>query len=62
MTIEKAWRKSTKSGAGNACVEVLITETDTGIRDSKAPKSGSLTVSSVAWRQYIGAVRADGLT
>lgn len=36
------WRKSSYSGTETNCVEVAITETNIGIRDSKSPDSGML--------------------
>ena len=42
------WRKSSHSGGDGNCVEVAIDRT-VGVRDSKAPTAGKLTVSRQAW-------------
>jgi hypothetical protein len=55
------WRKSTYSGTDNDCVELLIEETSTGIRDTKNRNGGSLTFSTVSWQKFLGTVQADEL-
>lgn len=48
------WRKSTHSGGnGGECVEVAITPDVVGIRDSKCPDGGIITVSPTAWASFI---------
>jgi hypothetical protein len=37
MNIDKTWRKSTHSGAGNNCVELAVGPSTTSVRDSKRP-------------------------
>ncbi|WP_329052769.1 DUF397 domain-containing protein [Amycolatopsis sp. NBC_01488] len=47
------WRKSSYSsgeGSQGACVEVAFTPGSIAVRDSKAPASGTLTVSRETWR------------
>jgi hypothetical protein len=47
------WRKSSHSGAENACVELAVTDTGTGIRDSKHPNAGQLHVSRNLWMTFL---------
>lgn len=51
------WRKSSHSNGGNNadCVEVAFTPGAVAVRDSKAPTSGTLTVSPETWR-HIGEI------
>lgn len=52
------WRKSTRSGGGDHCVEVA-TDTDrhVGVRDSKNPDGGILVFSADAWFDFVEGVR-----
>ncbi|VVJ23982.1 Uncharacterised protein [Amycolatopsis camponoti] len=53
-----SWRKSSYSsgeGSQGACVEVAFTPGSVAVRDSKAPTSGTLTVSPETWR-HIGEI------
>ncbi|WP_245627485.1 DUF397 domain-containing protein [Actinomadura oligospora] len=43
------WRKSKRSNNGGNCVEVADFQSDIGIRDSKAPGAGRLTLSRDGW-------------
>ncbi|WBB79855.1 DUF397 domain-containing protein [Micromonospora sp. WMMD882] len=43
------WRTSTRSGNNGQCVEVRDRGTHVDVRDSKAPASGMLSFSPVAW-------------
>jgi Domain of unknown function (DUF397) len=47
------WRKSSYSGSNGACVEVAVTAPVVGIRDSKNPDAGMLTVSNTAWARFL---------
>jgi len=51
------WRKSSYSSGGNQgdCVEVAVAADVVMVRDSKAPASGTLTVSPETWR-HIGEI------
>ncbi|MFB4313674.1 DUF397 domain-containing protein [Actinomadura sp. 21ATH] len=54
-----AWRKSSRSnGAGGACVEVAELAAGVGVRDSKAPDAGHLTLSPRAWVALLAETRA----
>ncbi|MGY0235490.1 DUF397 domain-containing protein [Longispora urticae] len=53
------WRKSNRSnGSGGACVEVSLGNPLVGVRDSKAPLDGIVTVPSTDWAVFLGAVRS----
>ena len=55
---DTGWFKSTRSaGASDACVEVRITDTATGVRDSKNPAGGRLTLSRQAFDAFLTRVR-----
>ena len=50
------WRKSSHSAGEGDCVEVAIEHT-VGVRDSKAPDAGQLTVSRQAWSAALRRLR-----
>lgn len=58
MSSNPAWRKSTYSGVqeGN-CVEVADLGDTVGLRDSKAPDAGHLTVSATCFADLVARVR-----
>lgn len=48
------WRKSSFSGGGNSdCVEVALGQVTVGVRDSKSPFGGVLTIPVGAWRGLV---------
>jgi hypothetical protein len=47
------WRKSSRSTAGNDCVEVAVSSGVCAVRDSKNPADGYLAFNSGAWRQFL---------
>jgi hypothetical protein len=54
-----AWRKSTFSGSGNACVEVA--DLDGGaraVRDSKNPTGGHLTFTATEWAAFTAGIKS----
>jgi hypothetical protein len=53
------WRKSSRSGNGgnSNCVEVAVTGSAVGVRDSKSRRS-QLSFESAAWRSFADAVKA----
>jgi uncharacterized protein DUF397 len=56
------WRKASRSNAsGNECVEVAILAEGRGIRDSKAPDTGHLTLSPESFAQLITRVKRGDL-
>jgi hypothetical protein len=54
------WKKSTYSGNTGNCVEVAITESVVGIRDSKDPDGAVIKVRPEAWRAFVEATRRAG--
>jgi hypothetical protein len=57
-----AWIKSSHSeGAEHSeCVEVLLQPQAIGVRDSKTPAAGHLTVPNPAWAALITALNVPG--
>lgn len=54
------WRKSSRSTAGNQCVEVGRVGAPGGlhvIRDSKDPGRGPVTVGSAGWTAFIARIK-----
>jgi Domain of unknown function (DUF397) len=56
MNIEKTWRKSSYSGAGNNCVELAVGHSSTAVRDTKCPVV-ELTFADGAFRAFITSLR-----
>ncbi|MET9678875.1 DUF397 domain-containing protein [Streptomyces coeruleorubidus] len=51
------WRKSSYSGStGGECVEVADLGPGVGVRDSKSPEAGILTVSPKAYAAFVAHV------
>jgi len=47
------WRKSSRSGGGNECVEVAqLADGDHAIRDSKNPTGPALRCTPAAWATF----------
>ncbi|HUZ24328.1 MAG TPA: DUF397 domain-containing protein [Streptosporangiaceae bacterium] len=51
------WRKSSYSGNSGNCVEVAITETVVGVRDSKDRDGPVLIFTTDEWRGFIRRLR-----
>ncbi len=54
-----AWRKSTRSAAGN-CAEVGSGQQVVGVRDSKLKHSPVLVFPAASWRAFAERIKADG--
>ena len=48
------WRVSTYTGSHGSCVEVGQARDAVVVRDTKAREAGSLRVTVVAWRKFVG--------
>lgn len=59
------WRKSSRtgsaSGAGGKCVEVAMTTSLIGVRDSHSPDKGFLAFSPTQWQNLIRGVKHEEL-
>lgn len=51
------WKKSTFSSSDGNCVEVALTSTLVGVRDSKGPDTGRISVSIASWHRFLTAVK-----
>jgi hypothetical protein len=51
------WHKSSYSGANSSCVEVADFSVAIGIRDSKSPTSGTLTIPRTTWAAFLATLR-----
>ncbi len=56
------WRKSSHSGAGNDCVELVVGRSGAVVRDSKKPELTHLAFADIEWVAFLGAVKADSLS
>jgi Domain of unknown function (DUF397) len=52
------WKKSSRSGAGNNCVEVADLDGGHAVRDSKNPTGPTLTFTAAEWVAFTAGVRA----
>jgi hypothetical protein len=56
---QAVWRKSSRSGGGEECVEIARLNSTVAVRDSKDPDGPKLALSPDAWRAFDRAVRAS---
>jgi hypothetical protein len=58
---DSRWRKSSRSGAGNDCVELVVATVGAAVRDSKNPEAGHVSFESTGWSSFMGVVKDGGL-
>jgi len=51
------WRRSSRSGGGNNCVEIALRDAP-AVRDSKNPEDGPLNVEPACWAPFLAALKA----
>lgn len=51
------WRKSSRSGSGNDCVELVVARIGAAVRDSKRPEAGHLAFTGTGWNAFLGVVK-----
>jgi hypothetical protein len=55
-TLDRSWRKSTRSNVNGACVEVRRLAGAVQVRDLKDRRAAVLSFSTDAWRGFVAAV------
>lgn len=55
------WRKSNRSNSEQECVEVAHSSSAIGIRDSKAPQNGHLTLDRTTFTDLLTRAKAGDL-
>jgi hypothetical protein len=55
------WRKSSRSGAQNDCVELVVASAGAAVRDSKNPEAGHVSFATPGWDSFLGVVKEGGL-
>ncbi|WP_019853136.1 DUF397 domain-containing protein [Actinopolyspora mortivallis] len=59
---DTGWIKSSRSsGASDNCVEVRLTGTEVGVRDSKNPTGAVHTFPTSTWRSFLTALKTGDL-
>lgn len=55
------WRKSSRSGAGNDCVELVVARIGAAVRDSKNPEAGHVEFHGTGWHAFMGVLKEGRL-
>ena len=55
------WRKSSRSGAGNDCVELVVADIGAAVRDSKNAEAGHVSFETAGWDAFMGIVKEGRL-
>ncbi|MBW8482327.1 DUF397 domain-containing protein [Actinomadura parmotrematis] len=58
MNSGPVWRKSSRSAEGTNCIELARLSEGTGLRDSKAPNAGHLTLDRPSLASLVKTVKA----
>ncbi|MEV5412595.1 DUF397 domain-containing protein [Thermopolyspora sp. NPDC052614] len=58
-TATVVWRKSSRSGSGENCVEAARVGGMVAVRDSKRPAGPNLAFTSSEWGRFIESVKAN---
>lgn len=53
MSEDQAWRKSSRSNAQSACVELRVGATRIDIRDTKNRSGGTITIGAAPFRAFL---------
>lgn len=56
--MEGKWRKSSYSGPQDNCVEIAAIDYLVGVRDSKNPSGGALTMPPASWENFLDSLKA----
>lgn len=57
----RTWRKSSRSGSGQDCVEISRAPDGVAVRDSKDLSGPVLVFGVEAWRSFLAALKASDL-
>ncbi|MGW0658115.1 DUF397 domain-containing protein [Streptodolium elevatio] len=60
MSTDHVWRRSSYSGHEGECVEVAAPAHDVGVRDSKLPGRGHITVPCTTWAAFVRVLKQQG--
>lgn len=52
------WRKSTRSEKASDCVEVSVTSSAVGVRDTKNRSAGHFAVTPTTWAAFVDHIKA----
>lgn len=55
------WRKSSRSGGGNDCVELVVAGSGAAVRDSKNTATGHLAFAASRWHAFLGVIKEGRL-
>ena len=55
------WRKSSRSGAQNDCVELVVARIGAAVRDSKNPEAGHVSFETPSWDSFLGVIKKGRL-
>jgi Domain of unknown function (DUF397) len=55
------WRKSSRSGAGNDCVELVVARNGAAVRDTKNRGAGHITFAGTGWDAFVGTLKEGRL-